>query len=349
MSSVQLQSASVVIKHNGAQFVAADFSQVASVSIDEEINRPTMFAVKMNLYDWNSAGWRGIDMKKFLPGDKMEISMGMDKAEKIFTGEITELEPEFSDNSYLTIRGYDKLHRLRFGRKRRSFLEIKDSDIAQKIASEVGLSAKSDATSATYPYVFQNNVSNYSFLMERAERIGYEIGADGDKLLFKKSQEDKKPEITLEFGIDLERFSAKMKALTQGSEVEYRGWSVKDKKEIKGKAKKGDVVSKMNGKKDGFEISSALTASAVAVINDYVLDDKNAEEMAKAQYNIFIKNFITGEGSCNGNAKIRAGKTVELKGLGDRFTGPYYIVATTHNFNYQQGYSTRFKVRRTGI
>ena len=69
---------------------------------------------------------------------------------------------------------------------------------------------------------------------------------------------------------------------------------------------------------------------------------------AKAALNRVATEFITGEGSCIGNPDIKAGTVVELKGVGDRFGGQYYVVSCTHNIG-QRGYHTFFTVRRSDI
>lgn len=39
---------------------------------------------------------------------------------------------------------------------------------------------------------------------------------------------------------------------------------------------------------------------------------------------------------------------MKLMGLGERFSGIYYIVATVHKID-SKGYTTTFKVKRTGL
>jgi phage protein D len=55
-----------------------------------------------------------------------------------------------------------------------------------------------------------------------------------------------------------------------------------------------------------------------------------------------------GQGKCLGNPEIRAGNTMEIKGLGKRISGVYYIISTVHSIK-KGVYNTSFKVRRTGI
>ncbi len=334
---------------NGSELSKELLSAVEGVTLEDDINLPAMFTIKFNTVDFFKGAWRGVDLKTFKVGDIVKVFMGIDSTVEMMTGEITSLDYTFGDSSYVEIRGYDRLHRLRFGTMRRSFKDMKDSDIASKVASEASLSPSVDDTGTIQPYIFQNNQTNYEFLLERANRIGYEMLVDNKTFIFRKSQEDKTPEVTLQYGIDLLSFSARIKTLTEGSKIEVRGWNVKDKEEITSTASKGSEKSKMTGKESGYEISEkAFTASAVSVVDDLIIDSKDAENIAKAKYNLFLKEFLTGEGICGGNPKIRAGKTIEIKGLGDRLSGAYYIASTIHSIN-EGAYTTTFKVKRTGV
>jgi phage protein D len=334
---------------NGTELSKELFFAVYGITIEDELNLPSMFTIKFNIVDFTKGDWRGVNLETFKMADNVKISMGIDSSVDMMVGEITSLDYTFGDLSYVDIRGYDRLHRLRFGTMRRSFKDMKDSDIASSIASEISLTAKTDDTGTVHPYVFQNNQSNYDFLIDRARRIGHEILVNDKTFIFRKSQENKSPEITLEFGKNLHNFSVQIKTLTKGSKVEVRGWNVKNKEEISSTVSKGSEEMKMSGKESGYEISEkAFLASSVSVVEDFVLDSKDAENLAKAKYNMMLKEFLTGEGECEGNPKIRAGKTVKIKGLGNRLSGTYYVVSTVHSI-IQGVYTTTFKVRRTGV
>ncbi len=349
MASDVINIANFKLLLNGSELSGELLSAVEGVTLEDEINLPAMFTFKFNTVDFFKGDWRGVDLKTFKVGDIVKISMGIDSTVEMMTGEITALDYTFGDSSYVEVRGYDRLHRLRFGTMRRSFKDMKDSDIASKVASDASLSPNVDDTGTIQPYIFQNNQTNYEFLLERANRIGYEMLVDDKKFIFRKSQEDKTPEVTLQYGIDLLNFSARIQTLTEGSKIEVRGWNVKDKEEITSTATKGSEKSKMKGKESGYEMSEkAFTASAVSVVDDLIIDSKDAENIAKAKYNLNLQEFLTGEGICGGNPKIRAGKTIEIKGLGDRLSGTYYVASTVHSIS-EGAYSTTFRVRRTGV
>lgn len=124
---------------------------------------------------------------------------------------------------------------------------------------------------------------------------------------------------------------------------------MKKKEEITAAASSGSETTIMAGREAGYTISqNAFDESPVAILDEVVIDASDAEGMAKARYNALLKEFITGEGKCGGTPAIRAGKTIEINGLGERFSGIYYVVSSTHSIN-DEGYTTTFTVKRTGI
>jgi phage protein D len=337
------------IKINGASMADNLLVAVSEVAVEDEINLPGMFSIKLNTVNFETNEWQGMDLKTIKPGDEIKVAMGLDQPQDMITGEVTALEAVFGEQCYLEIRGYDRMHRLRFGTKRRSFKDMKDSDIATSIAGEAGLSAEAEDTGTVQPYLFQNDQSNYEFLLERARRIGYEMLVNDKKFMFRKSQEGKAKVLTLEYALDFRDFTARLKVLTEGSQVEVRGWDVKTKKEISGKAQSGSENSLMSGQDSGFKISESFGDSDTALPFETVVDATEAAAIAKAQYNLLLKEFMNGEGSCLGNPQIRAGNTIEIKGIGDRFSGIYYVISSSHIMNRTDGYMTKFKVKRTGI
>jgi phage protein D len=338
------------IKLNGTEFLSEWMSAIEEVTVEDEINLPSMFSIQLNMVDYKSGKWRGIDLKTFKPGDKIAVSIGLDKVEQMISGEITSLNLNLGEHSILEIRGYDFLHRLRMGTRNKVFLKKKDSEIASEIVKQHGLSAVVDDTKTVYSYLFQNNQSNYEFLLSRAALLDYEIYANDKEIYYVKSRAKKSPEIPdLTYKKDFEQLNLELRSLTRGSKVEVRGWDVKDKKEVTAEAKQGDETTKMGGKESGFElVAKSVGESPIALGAANLMDLSEAKNIATATYNSLLREFITGEGKCYGNSLLRAGKTVKLLGMDERFSGTYYIVSTIHTIN-SKGYTTIFKVKRTGI
>ncbi len=55
--------------------------------------------------------------------------------------------------------------------------------------------------------------------------------------------------------------------------------------------------------------------------------------------------MVKGSGSTVGLPDLRAGTVVHVDGLGERFSGRYFITSTTHTIG-DGGYATQFECRR---
>ena len=58
-----------------------------------------------------------------------------------------------------------------------------------------------------------------------------------------------------------------------------------------------------------------------------------------------LNNRLTGSGSAVGNLEIKAGRVIELLGLGEQFSGLYRITSATHTID-AGGFRTRFDARK---
>jgi phage protein D len=283
-------------------------------------------------------------------GNEVEIQMGyVDNLQKLMVGEITGLEPEFSANEVpmLTVRGYDRRHRLLRGRKTRSFTQVKDSDIASQIAADAGLTAQVEGTAVTLDYVLQHNQSDLQFLRQRARRIGYEVVVEDKTLHFRPHQNAASEVLTLTWENDLIEFHPRLTTLEQVGQVAVRGWNPKDKEAVVAEAAAGSESSTMGGTTGGPSAADgAFGQSSYTSIDWPVFSQAEADKMAVGQFNNMALAYISGEGIVAGRTELRAGTVVKIEGLGDRFSGNYYVISATHMYTPRNGYRTAFSVRR---
>jgi phage protein D len=273
----------------------------------------------------------------------------VDDLETLLIGEITALEPEFVFNRLpsLTARGNDRRHRLQRGRKTRTFVQQKDSDIASQIASEAGLTAQAEDSGTVHDYILQANQTDLEFLRERAERLQYEAVVEDKTLFFRPVANAQSEVLTLRMDDDLLEFYPRLSSAGQVTEVTVRSWSPKDKKELVGQAKAGDEVSTMGGQESGAALVDGAFGAAVELLSaNPVATQAEADQLAKARFNHQVLDLISGEGVCWGRTDLRAGKVIKVEGVGQRFSGQYYVTAAVHRYTPEGGYRTHFTVRR---
>ena len=164
----------VYISVDGKQLEIAD-GQMVSAIVDQDLNQPDMCV--LSLTDGNA--WMAKDTFGTGKELKLELQMGKERA-RIFIGEIVGMEPvyESSNQVRLVIRAFDRSHRLTRGRKSRTFQQMKDSDIAKKIAQDNGLGTDVQESGIVHKHIYQHNQTDLQFLQLRAAQLNYEVGVD---------------------------------------------------------------------------------------------------------------------------------------------------------------------------
>ena len=80
---------------------------------------------------------------------------------------------------------------------------------------------------------------------------------------------------------------------------------------------------------------------------DYSIKDiKEAEEKGKRLLEQNSMRYISFTGECQGDPKIKAGIMVTIKGMGERYSGEYFIKQAEHELRPMSGYTTTFEAVR---
>jgi phage protein D len=345
MSETSTLVSQCFIKIDGALVSEELMRALFEVVIDNSLHMPDVATIVLN-----DPELKWIDDPMLAPGKTVEIETSAtpvrSKAGGVFDGEIVEVEPEFGAQTHrLTIRAFDRLHRLSRGLRVRSFQNVTDSDIAQRMAGEAGLQADVIATRQVHPYVFQNNQSNLEFLRGRASAVGYLLYVEGKKLCFKPLEQAPAP-VELSWGATLSDFRVRMTTLSQASTITTRGWDPRSRKEIVSEVTSGKGMRDVGENKQGGDVAKEAfrLEAAVLVANAPIRDQLGADQLARAVVDRQAERFIEAEGTCAGNPAIIAGASVSVDCVGKRFSGTYFVTASTHRFSAKEGYATQFVI-----
>lgn len=349
-SGKQLLAPTFDILTNGQRLTQRDRAYLVDLEVDVSVAIPSMFALVMGAADTQEEDVPWLDEDMFAIGRSVEVKLGYEsELASMIKGEITGLEPEFSAarRPALRVRGYDRRHRLMRGLQTRTFVKMKDSDIAQQIAGEANLRPDVADTKIIHDYLFQGNQTNMDFLQERARSIQYELIVDDKTLRFRPVANKEREAVTLTMEHDLLEFYPRLTSFQQVSSVTVRGWNPKEKREIVGRAGGGDEESRMGG--DRSDISTAPTAfgQQVTMVADRpVLTQEEADQLAKSRFKSLGLCLIAGDGVCWGRTDLVPGTVIKVEGVGKRFGGQYYVTSVVHRYSPQQGYHTHFEFQR---
>lgn len=304
------------------------------------------------------------DQKLFDPGQKVEVWMGyygQNRLRLMLKGEITSLRPTFpaSGASTLAVGGLNLLHRLRRPKQRTdSYKNLTASQIARRIGKRLGVDIKPDSPppgETPHGYLFQDNLYDINFLIGLAQRMGYDLfviesGRNGKSeestLYFGPSENVQRVTYELIYGASLIQFTPNLSTANQVGKVTVRGWDRRNKKRIDYTAERKEIRTQGVGARGGQSALESSFHNREEIITDIPVESKaEAKRLATRTLENISKDMIKGSGSTVGLPDLRAGSVVYIKGLGERFSGRYFVTATTHTID-DSGYKTQFECRR---
>ncbi|MBL8148005.1 MAG: VgrG-related protein [Anaerolineae bacterium] len=334
-----------IIKVGGTAVPPETMDKLISAEVDSSLEVPDMAVLRFHDNEVTL-----VNDTLFEPGKEMEISAkgpGSRSALPLFKGEIVGLEPSFeADNSAtLTVRAFDKRHRLNRETRTRNFKQVTDSDIVSTVVSGASLTAAVDATTQVREVVFQQNQTDLEFLTELARRNGYEMWFDGSALNFKKPPPTSTTAATLEWGINLKSFRPRLSLAGQVNEVIVRGWDNKQAKELVGTAKSSKSHPQTGiGKSGGVFAQSKISAAKWIEVSHLVHNEYEAAKLAQSILDDINSESLEADGTALGDPSILAGKVVEIKSVGAKFSGRYPVSSATHVYSTELGYEVHFRV-----
>jgi phage protein D/phage baseplate assembly protein gpV len=283
-----------------------------------------------------------IDDNPFEIGKSLEVKLGAPEettTTTLFTGDIVSVEASFGAGGIeLHCRGLDKSHLLIRSRQAQTFQNQSTSDIVQKIVEGAGLTASCDSTSVVHDFMMQDNETDWDFIWRLAERVGFEFVVEGSTCHFRKPTAESA--VSLEWPTSLRSFSPRVTAIQQVKGVSLAVQDPKTKSALTGTARNAEQIASIGIERS--KIISAFDAPDIHIATEPVKSSSEATTVAQALLNKLANGYIAADGVCVGNPKIKAGVSVNVSGIGQKFSGTYRVAAATHVLRGGGTYETRF-------
>ncbi len=342
-----------------------DSGHISDVTVSDSISAMDTFSFTLSNWDPKMIGFKFIDTDRFGIGKDVKIQMGYRDdyfLKTIIMGVITGWDINYPQSSppSLTVSGHDYTYILKNEKKtKHTYRKKKDSEIAEKIYGRLkekhpGKLKNKLIDDSNYEnrYLLQRS-SDLDFLNERAGKIGFEFYIRDGTFYFinpgdtsPPTESEKKDIFSLTWGKNLISFTPKLNINEQVTEVTVKGWDVARNRKIEETADRSDIVSLES---DGILGIDFVQKNKKEVITTQPVESrKQAKQLAIATLRRYLYGFLTGKAKTFGRPDLICGKFVELNNLGNRFSGLYYITATTHVIN-DSGYTTGFDVRKLDL
>ncbi|MEE6296171.1 VgrG-related protein [Georgenia wangjunii] len=345
-------SHSVVVKIDGSPLADDVADLLVTAYVDESRNVAALFVLR-----FSDPHDLVLDKARVKVGADVTIaaqSSGPGGPVELMAGQVTAIEREFSpDGAHTLVRGFDHSHSLLGGARTRAFVDQNAAGIARTIGGEAGLQVEAESIGPTYKHLTQDGLNDWEFLRRLADSVGAVVTVGARTLRFTKPvQAAEAPSGTsarqsqqvLEVGVNLVSLRATLTATAQVPDVEVRGWDVTAKNELVSRVKPAAEGARVDGGASAAAFATkARTAAHVESRSALGVQDAVAAR-ATSLADRRAGGFAELDGTARGNAALRAGTAVVLKGAGTRFDGKYVLSSVRHDFDPELGYLTSFIV-----
>jgi phage protein D len=282
-------------------------------------------------------------------GVSFNVSMG---ADTIFDGKIMGLEANFLEGAppELNVLAEDRLQDLRMTRRTRSFEDVSDAEVIQRLAGEHGLRTQIDITGPTHKMLAQVNQSDLAFMRDRARACNAELWVDDDTLNAAPRAARNGQPIQMTHGGTLREFSVLADLAGQHTDLMVSGWDVASKSDLRYEASDTVIQEELNGDISGATIlQSSFGTRKQAYVHTVPHSQQEARNQAESMFKSIARRFVVGRGVAETDSRLRVGAYVDLQGLGPLFSGKYYLSEVKHLFDGTRGIRTEFVAERPGL
>ncbi|HZV69392.1 MAG TPA: type VI secretion system tip protein VgrG [Saprospiraceae bacterium] len=305
---------------------------VLSIAVSRELNRIPSSIIYIQDGEAAKASFDIGNSDQFIPGKKIEIKLGYRSQEStVFKGIVIKQGVKIrKTGSFLMVECRDVSVKMTSGFKSGYYEDKKDSDIIEDIISKYGLQKDIEATTPKQKEVVQYDVTDWDFMVCRAEANGQFVMVEDGKIVIAKPKTNQDPVVTAAFGATLLELDAEMDARHQSESIKAQSWNASDQEIIEAEASEPSTTNNGN-----------LSASTLAgVIKGGSQDLKHGGKLSSAELQVWADGQIMrerlakvrGRAKFQGFAGVKPGNVIELQGIGERMQGKVFVAAVRHQF-----------------
>ncbi|WP_045855620.1 phage late control D family protein [Teredinibacter purpureus] len=334
------------------------YSDLLQLAVELDDGLAAMFRLKILLIQ-TAEGWTHIDEKHFQVWTPVSISAGFeDDVQELLTGFITHVKPRFQDNTeqaYLEIWGMDASVMMDRVEWLKDWPNKTDSDIATEIFKYYGLTPQVEATEFSHDEANSTIIqreTDMQFLKRLAIRNGYECFVKGSEGFFglPKIEDEPQPLLAVHFGkeTNIHNFSIDVDAMAP---VNVGMFQVDRKtKDVIDVNVDSTAQTTLGGIEAAGLLKPGMDTPQVYVSHNGAAAQSEMESLCQGLYNR-SEWFVFASGEVNANHYshvLMPRKPVTVKGIGETYSGMYYVNHVTHVFT-SDGYSQQVRMKRNGL
>jgi phage protein D len=317
--------------------VSADGTQidekfrVESVTIDSELNKVPHASISIIDGNVPKQNMPASNESCFWPGAKIKIECGYGtSAETLFNGLIVKQATQISGkSSSIQLTCKEEILKMNSYETATTFENMTESDIMKKLISENGSKVKDIEETEDDSEKLQFQISNWKYLLSLASKNALLVNVEPSGVSAQPIKPQDDPVITLTYGVDIESFSSDIDATNQISEVEAIGWDLNTQDLIVASGELPENIEQGTLKRD--KLSKVLNPKKQTIYSNVPITKEELQGIADDYLQKSELKRLTGSVSFQGTNDVIPGKIIELKGVGDLYTGNAFVNSVSHS------------------
>ena len=328
------------------------------VELDNEL--ASLFKLRLAIRLQPNGAWTYVDDERFQVWQPLTIRAGFNTTEELISGYITHIKPDFQrDPSHCTVEiwGMDRSVRMDREEKLRAWPQERDSTIATQIFDSYSFVPIVVETLVEHDQKVSTIIqreTDMQFLKRLALRNGYECYVDGNIGFFVPPRLEGTPQplLAVHFGeteTNVNHFSLELNALTPTNVAMMQGERLKRLRlpPVTVTSSRQQVLGKIAA--PGILPPDVRRGQVYVSMNPTT----GITEMATLCQELYHQAewFLNAEGEIDGNHYahvLKPHRTVTIKGIGEAYSGVYYVTHVTHTFR-PTGYTQFFRAKRNAL
>jgi len=310
--------------------VANPSYELLSMLITREVNRVPSARLVFKDGDPSQSTFALSEANDFVPGTQVIVKLGRDGSNnQAFEGIIVRHAIRVKENgqSELTVDCRDEAVRMTVGRHSKYYTQVKDSDLFNTLVSNYpNLSCSVPDTSFQHEELVQHHLSDWDFMLLRAEANGMLVSAIDGQVNINPPQTAATPVLQVNFGSSILEFEAEMDVRNQWNNVEARSWDYHNQVLFQADSS-GNPAWTEPGNILASQLAQAINLPNYELHHSGYLQDQELQSWADGMMLRSLLAKICGRAKCTGFAGVNPGDMVTVTGVGGRFNGNVYVTA----------------------
>ena len=269
----------------------------------------------------------------FIPGNELSIFAGYHgETELIFNGVVLRQRTVVRRNgSWLEVECRDPAFKMTLTRNNRYFEEMTDSEVAETLLSEYGLSAEITATDITHPQLLQYQASDWDFMVSRLEANGHVCVVQEGTVSSLQPSLDQEVDANIFYGATLLELDAEFDARSQSGAIRAMTWDPAE--QTLQEAEAADPGWEGSGNLGVDDMTAATEREEDQLYHGGSLSIDALQSWADGALLRARLSASRGRARFQGLPNVLPGHVLQLSDLSERFNGKVYVTGVRHEFS----------------